>query len=92
MARRATKILVFKKWQHIAHFSNLNQPECFLLADTAREGESVGHIENQDQPASNAGGRQTPRHTGQDWTLAAQGLTTDCMADKKVSVDDDSHG
>ena len=92
MARRATKILVFKKWQHIAHFSNLNQPECFLPADTARVGEGVGHIENQDQPASKAGAGQTPRHTGQDGTFATEGLTTDCMADKKVSVEDDPHG
>ena len=73
-------------------FPNLNQPECFLPADTARVGEGVGHIENQDQPASKAGAGQTPRHTGQDGTFATEGLTSDCMADKKVSVEDDPHG
>ena len=29
---------------------------------------------------------------GQDGTVATQGLTSDCMADKKVSVEHDPHG
>ena len=74
------------------HSTNRTKPECLLPADTARIGESVGHIENSDQPTAEAGTDQTPRHVGQDWRLTSQVLTEDCMADKKVSVEDDPHG
>ena len=55
-------------------------------------GESVVRIENENQAGAKACADQTPHHLGQDGTFTSQVLTKDCMADKKVSVEDDPHG